>query len=308
MKTRILQMLRGRSEPVSGEALSARLGVSRVAVWKHLQKLQALGYGIASTAKGYRLVEVPDKLYPWEFDGWQGRIVHHESLDSTMEAARRLAREDCPAFTVVVAEAQTGGRGRLRRTWVSAAGGIYFTLVLRPALPPQLAFRVNFIASTVMARVLRRRYALDARVKWPNDILIDERKVCGLLAEMEAEADAVRFVNIGIGLNANNDPPPVPTGAVSLRQALGRPVSRRDLLAAFLDAFQARMDAGALENAVAEWRPYAITMGRRVQVATGRETLEGTAVDVDDSGALILALADGSRRAVIYGDCFLAPD
>lgn len=308
MKTRILQMLRGRSEPVSGEALSARLGVSRVAVWKHLQKLQALGYGIASTAKGYRLVEVPDKLYPWEFDGWQGRIVHHESLDSTMEAARRLAREDCPAFTVVVAEAQTGGRGRLRRTWVSAAGGIYFTLVLRPALPPQLAFRVNFIASTVMARVLRRRYALDARVKWPNDILIDERKVCGLLAEMEAEADAVRFVNIGIGLNANNDPPPVPTGAVSLRQALGRPVSRRDLLAAFLDAFQARMDAGALENAVAEWRPYAVTMGRRVQVATGRETLEGTAVDVDDSGALILALADGSRRAVIYGDCFLAPD
>ncbi|MEE4607705.1 MAG: biotin--[acetyl-CoA-carboxylase] ligase [Desulfobacteraceae bacterium] len=308
MKTRILHMLRGQSEPVSGETLSTRLGVSRVAVWKHLQKLQALGYSIESTAKGYRLVDVPDKLYPWEFNGWENRIVHHESLDSTMETARRLAHDDCPAFTVVIAEAQTVGRGRLRRTWVSEAGGIYFTMVLRPALPPQLAFRVNFAASTVLARVLRRRYEVDARVKWPNDILIDGRKVCGLLAEMEAEADAVRFVNIGIGLNANNDPPPVPTGAVSLRQALGRRVSRRNLLADFLDAFKARMEAGTLENAVAEWRPYAISMGRRVRVATGRETLEGTAVDVDDNGALILALADGTRRAVIYGDCFLSPD
>jgi BirA family transcriptional regulator, biotin operon repressor / biotin---[acetyl-CoA-carboxylase] ligase len=273
-----------------------------------LQKLQSLGYAIEATAKGYRLVDVPDKLYPWEFGDWENRIVHHESLDSTMEIARRLAREDCPDFTVVVAEAQTIGRGRLRRTWVSEAGGIYFTLVLRPALPPQLAFRVNFIASTVMARVLRRRYDVDARVKWPNDILIDGRKVCGLLAEMEAEADAVRFVNIGMGLNANNDPPPVPTGAVSLRQVLARPVSRRNLLADFLETFKKRMDAGELENAVAEWRPYAITMGRRVQVATGRETLDGTAVDVDDNGALILALPDGTRRAVIYGDCFLSPD
>jgi len=308
MKSQILDMLRGQDEPVSGEALSARLGVSRVAVWKHLQKLQALGYVIDSTTKGYRLVDVPDKLYPWEFGDWEKRIVHHESLDSTMETARRLARDGCPAFTVVVAEAQTGGRGRLGRTWVSEAGGVYFTVVLRPALPPQLAFRVNFAASTVLARVLRRRYDVDARVKWPNDILIDGRKVCGLLAEMEAEADAVRFVNIGIGLNANNDPPQVPAGAVSLRQALGRRVSRRDLLAEFLDALEERMDTGGLENAVAEWRPYAITLGRRVQVATGRETLEGIAVDVDDNGALVLVLADGTRRAVIYGDCFPDPD
>lgn len=308
MKSRILHMLRGRTEPVSGEALSARLGVSRVAIWKHLQKLQSLGYTIDSTAKGYRLLNIPDKLYPWEFDGWENRIVHHETLDSTMEAARRLAREDCPAFTVVIAEAQTVGRGRLRRAWISEAGGIYFTVVLRPELPPQLAFRVNFIASTMLAKVLRRRYDVNARVKWPNDILIDGRKVCGLLAEMEAEADAVRFVNIGIGLNANNDPPPVPTGAVSLSQVLGRRVSRRNLLTDFMDTFKERMEAGNLENAVAEWRPFAITMGRRVQVATGRETLEGTAVDVDDNGALILELFDGTQRAVIYGDCFLRPD
>jgi BirA family biotin operon repressor/biotin-[acetyl-CoA-carboxylase] ligase len=308
MKSRILEMLRGQTEPVSGETLSAQLGVSRVAVWKHLQKLQALGYTIESTARGYRLMAVPDKLYPWEFSGWENRILHHESLNSTMETARSMARKGCPAFTVVIAEEQTVGRGRLQRTWVSEAGGIYFTMVLRPSLPPQLAFRVNFVASTVLARVLRRRFDVDARVKWPNDILIDERKVCGLLAEMDAEADAVRFVNIGIGINANNEPPPVPTGAVSLRQVLGHRISRRDLLAEFLDAFQERMEAGHLENAVAEWRPYAITLNRRVRVATGRETIEGTAVDVDDNGALILALADGTRRPVIYGDCFLSPD
>jgi BirA family biotin operon repressor/biotin-[acetyl-CoA-carboxylase] ligase len=308
MKAAILDMLRRQQGPVSGEALSRRLGISRVAVWKHLQKLQALGYVIDSSAKGYRLVDVPDKLYSWEFGEWEDRIFHYDTLDSTMETARRMARKGCPAFTVVVAEHQTQGRGRLQRTWVSDTGGIYFTIVLRPALPAQLAFRVNFAASAVLARVLRQRYDVDARLKWPNDILIDGRKVCGLLAEMEAEADGVSFVNVGMGINANNDPPEVPTGAVSLRQVLGRSVSRRNLMADFLNNLEKRLTGRELGNAVAEWRRYAITLDRRVRVVTGRETIKGLAVDVDDSGALILELPDGTRRSVIYGDCFMNTD
>ncbi len=308
MKAEIIDILRRQSEPISGEALSERLGVSRVAVWKHLQKLQALGCTIASSPKGYRLVGTPDKLYPWQFGRRGKQVFHYESIGSTMETARAMARKGCPDFTVVVAEAQSGGRGRLRRTWVSDPGGIYLTVVLRPALPPQLAFRVNFVASAALAHVFQQQYGVDARVKWPNDILIDGRKLCGLLAEMEAEADAVRFVNVGIGINANNDPPQVPGGAVSLRQALGREVSRCDLLALFLDELEARLKSPELQDAVAEWRRYATTLPRQVRVVTGSETIEGLAVDVDDNGALIVQLADGTRRSVIYGDCFMTPD
>jgi BirA family biotin operon repressor/biotin-[acetyl-CoA-carboxylase] ligase len=148
---------------------------------------------------------------------------------------------------------------------------------------------------------------VDARVKWPNDILIAGRKLCGLLAEMEAEADAVRFVNVGIGINANNDPPEVPGGAVSLRQATGRTVSRRDLLAEFLDTLEARLTHGGIEDAVNAWRCHAVTLDRPVRVVTGRETITGRAVDVDETGALIVEMNDGTRRTVIYGDCFLSP-
>jgi BirA family biotin operon repressor/biotin-[acetyl-CoA-carboxylase] ligase len=306
MKGKILEILRSQSEVVSGETLSAHLGVSRVSIWKHLQKLQACGYRIESTPKGYRLLEEPDALLPWRFPGWEGRIHHYEELPSTMDVARQMARNGCEPFTVVIAERQTRGRGRLQRTWVSQSGGIYFTIVLRPPLPPQLGFRVNFAASAVLARVLRRRYALDARVKWPNDILIEGRKLCGLLAEMEAEGDRVSFVNLGMGINANNDPPPLESGAVSLRQVLGREVSRRNLLSDFLGELEARVDGRRLEEAVSEWRDYAATINRRVRVVTTRENLEGRAVDVDDSGALILEMDDGVRQRVIYGDCFLA--
>lgn len=305
MKGWILEILRSEGDVVSGEALSRRLGVSRVSVWKHLQKLQEMGYGIESSPRGYRLLEAPDRLYPWEFPGWEARIHHYPEVGSTMEVARRMARQGCPALTVVAADRQTAGRGRLQRAWVSEAGGIYLTVVLRPVLPPQLGYRVNFAVSAVLARVLRRRYDVDARVKWPNDILLDGRKVCGLLAEMEAEADLVRFVNVGLGINANNDPPATETGAVSLRRVLGRSVSRRNLTADFLTALEARLAGGDLADAVAEWRRYAITLDRRVRVVTARETIEGRAVDVDDSGALIVEQADGTRREVIYGDCFL---
>ncbi len=306
MKGRILEILRGRADVISGEALSARLGVSRVSIWKHLQKLQSCGYRIESTPKGYRLLEAPDALLPWEFPGWEARIHHYEELSSTMDTARQMARDGCEPFTVVVAERQTRGRGRLQRHWVAQTGGIYFTIVLRPPLPPQLGFRVNFAASAVLARVLQRRYALDARVKWPNDVLIEGCKVCGLLAEMETEGDQVSFVNIGIGINANNDPPEVESGAVALHQLLGRPVSRRDLLADFLGELEARIGNRPLDRAVAEWRGCAMTLNRRVRVVTTRESLEGTAVDVDDTGALLLDLDNGVRHRVIYGDCFLA--
>jgi BirA family biotin operon repressor/biotin-[acetyl-CoA-carboxylase] ligase len=307
MKSAILQMLRNPGgDVVSGSALCARLGTSRVAVWKHIHQLQTSGYPIESTSRGYRLKSSPDALYPWEFPGREDRVVYLPETPSTMDVARAMARNGCPAYTTVVAGRQTQGRGRMRRKWVSRVGGLYFTLVVRPRLPLAWSSRVNFLASLTLARILRERYAIDAGVKWPNDILVAGRKLCGLLSEMETEGEEVGFINVGIGMNVNNMPPAeVDPPAVSLRQVLGRRVLRQELLAAFLDAMEARVEAEPWEAVIAEWKCYSVTLNRRVRIETTRETIEGSALDVDESGALRVRMADGAERTVVHGDCFL---
>jgi BirA family biotin operon repressor/biotin-[acetyl-CoA-carboxylase] ligase len=159
-----------------------------------------------------------------------------------------------------------------------------------------------------MTRVLRDRYGIDAKAKWPNDILVDEKKLLGLLSEMEISADMVAYINIGMGINVNNDPTPAEPRAVSLAGLLGRKVSRKSLVAAFLDEFEGRMARVDYDTVVEEWKTVAMTLGRRVRVVTATtETLEGRAADVDRDGALILERPDGTRQKVIYGDCFFPP-
>jgi BirA family biotin operon repressor/biotin-[acetyl-CoA-carboxylase] ligase len=230
MKGQILKILKAEAGIVSGQALSDKLGISRVAIWKHIQKLQALGYDILATTKGYQLDNSPDVPYPWEFPGRESKIFYYPELPSTMDAAKNLARKGCPDFTTVIAGRQISGRGRLQREWLSEKGGLYFTMVLRPDLPPVLSFRVSFLASLTLAGILHEAFGIEARVKWPNDILVDERKVAGMLSELEAEADRVAFINIGIGINVNNDPAPIAPEATSLKRLLGRAVSKKDVL------------------------------------------------------------------------------
>ena len=215
MKAQILKLLRSRNTIVSGAELSTALGISRVSVWKHIHKLQELGYQIMSTTTGYRLIGSPDIPFPWEFSDRGFNILYYPELSSTMDTAKELARKNCPDFTVVIAGRQTKGRGRLKRQWLSDDGGIYFTLVLRPDIPVPLSSRVNFLASLTLARVLRELFQIDAAVKWPNDILVDGRKISGMLSELEAEIDRVLFINIGMGINVNNDPSRVEPGASS---------------------------------------------------------------------------------------------
>ena len=304
MKARIIKILRDTKGIVSGQALSAELGISRVSIWKHMQKLQALGYDILATAKGYRLKNSPDVPYPWEFPGRESRIIYHEELTSTMDAAKNLARKGCPDFTTVIAGRQVSGRGRLKREWLSDKGGLYFTMVLRPDLPPVLSFRVSFLASLTLARILNEMFGVDVRVKWPNDLLVDERKICGMLSELEAEADRVAFINVGVGVNVNNDPSAIEPAAISLKAILGRKVSKKDILARYLDAFEQQMQTAALDRVIEEWKAYTVTLNREVRVVTTREVFTGKAVDVDDSGALVLKCADGSLQKILYGDCF----
>ena len=305
MKAHILKILRSTNEIVSGEELSAALGISRVSIWKHIHKLQDLGYQILSTSGGYRLDSSPDILFPWEYRGDTANILYYPEVTSTMDIARDLARKSCPDLTVVIAGRQTKGRGRLKRRWLSDDGGLYFTMVLRPTIPVQLSFRVNFLASLTLACVIRDMLQIDARVKWPNDILVNERKISGMLSELEAEADRVFFINIGMGINVNNDPSGAEPGATSLKMIAGREVSRKDLLARFLERFSDRIHNAALENVISEWKKYTVTLGRQVRIITQREESEGLAVDVDENGALVLELANGEPKKIIYGDCFL---
>jgi len=310
MRAKILALLRDAETALSGEGLSDILGVSRVSVWKHIRKLQEAGYAIDASSQGYRLLKEPDLPYDWEFPEGGPKVHYRPETPSTMDVALEMARQGAPHMTVVVAGRQTSGRGRLSRQWVSGEGGLYLTLILRPSLHPLYASRLTFLAGMVLAETIQADYQLPARVKWPNDLLIDELKVAGMLSQMEAEGDTLGFVNIGIGLNVNNGPGGVTPAAFSRREAtslskqLGRPVSRKALLGAFLTRLESRLAQPLDESVITEWKAHTVTLGRQVEIVTTRETLRGLAVDVDAHGGLRLRLADGSTTTVVHGDCF----
>jgi BirA family biotin operon repressor/biotin-[acetyl-CoA-carboxylase] ligase len=148
-------------------------------------------------------------------------------------------------------------------------------------------------------------FQVDAAVKWPNDILVNGHKISGMLSELEAEADRIFFINIGLGINVNNDPSGIEPEATSLKKIKGREVSRRKLLARFLDVFEDRINKAEFDDVISEWKKFTVTLHRHVRIVTHREVSEGLAADVDENGALVLELADGTRKKIVYGDCFL---
>lgn len=307
MRAKILTMLRDAEAPLSGQGLSASLGVSRVSVWKHIRKLQEAGYAIEASSQGYRLMEEPDLPYEWEFPETKAKIHYLAETASTMDVALTMARQGAPHLSVVIAGRQTSGRGRLSRQWTSTDGGLYMTLILRPDLHPIYASRLTFLAGVVLARTIQEAYHLPARVKWPNDLLIHEHKVAGMLSQMEAEGDRLSFVNIGVGLNVNNDPSAVTPMATSLGQALGRPLSRKKLLGAFIERLEARLTQPLDETIITEWKQHTVTLGREVEIVTTHKTVRGLAEDVDAHGGLRIRLSDDSTTTVVHGDCFHQP-
>ena len=306
MKSQLLNILNQNNVFISGETLSQHLGVSRVAIWKHIQKLQACGYDIHSGPKGYRLIRSPDTPFPWEIPKRESRIHFFDTASSTMDIARDLARKGCPDFTVVIAENQTSGRGRMDRKWWSPEGGLYFTLVMRPDIPPVMSPLINFGTAFVLARTLREFCGVEAQVKWPNDILIHGSKVSGMLSEMESAGDQVSFVNIGIGINMNNDLPPDLPLATSIKNISGKTCSRKAFLSEFLDHLEKRMHQPDLANVITEWKSCSATLGQQVRIVSRQGVTEGKAVDVDPNGALIVRTADGTLKKIFYGDCIHA--
>ena len=303
VKGHILKALRECSDYLSGEALSEQLGISRVSIWKHIRSLKKDGYVIEASPRGYRLVSSPDLLLPYEFTGIEQRIHYFPEIGSTMDAARELAKKGAEEGTIVIAEAQTRGRGRLSREWLSPEGGIYFTIVLRPRISPVYAPRINLMASVAVAATIRKLLGLKAELKWPNDVLIEGKKVCGILAEMGAEMDVVNFVNVGIGINANTSVPQFKKTATSLKDMLRREISRKEFLGVLLVEIERRQPLLMKADLLEEWKKLSVTLNKHVRIVAPGEVIVGRAIDIDTTGALIIKERNGSLKKAMAGDC-----
>lgn len=311
----LLFLLRRSSFPISGEKLAAHLGLSRAAVWKRINRLKAQGYAIeGSPRRGYRLLTVPDKLLPEEIlQGLQARYltgpVHHfETLASTNDLAKDLGARGAPEGTVVVAETQTHGRGRLGREWDSPPGvGLYVSVLLRPQLPPEELPQITLTTAVAVVRAVRRVTGLAPGIKWPNDLLLDGKKLGGILTEMESESDVIRHLVVGLGLNVNNPefPPDLAATATSLALAAGRSFSRVRLLQAWLEEFEALYDRflrREFPDILEEWKRHTVTLGKRVTVRQGPREIRGEALDVAPDGALLLRQDRGEIVRVTSGE------
>ena len=313
----ILRLLKETADGyLSSARLSAQLGISRAAIWKQIGALREQGYAIdALPSKGYRLNAGPDRLLSEEIqDGLKttiiGReIVYFAETDSTNHRAALLAEAGAKDGTVIVAEAQSAGKGRLGRRWTSPAGvNLYLSIILRPAIAPRSAPLLTFLSSLATARTIELESGLRPTVKWPNDVLLDGCKVAGLLNEMNAETERVNYVILGIGVNLNMTQEQFPADlrypATSLALELQHPVDRirfcRRLLGE-IDCLYRDYPAGQ-EAILAGWLSYFDLLDKQVMVEEPSRTITGVVTGVASDGALLLALENGSSERILAGD------
>lgn len=315
----ILRALREAGDTgIHGTAISEGLGISRTAVWSHIEELRSLGFGIdAGPHSGYRMTSVPDvllgddirsQLAPDTLVGQDIRVFRETA--STNQLVDQMALSGEKEGLVVFAESQTQGRGRLGRKWVSPESkGLWFSVLLRPPLRPPEMTQLTVIAATALARAIRRATNLKPDIKWPNDILINGRKVAGVLTEMSAEPDRVLHAVLGIGVDVNMEqadfPPELHPIATSLRLELGKPVLRSALAVHLLEALDQdykRILDGEFEQVAEEWESLCITLGKRVRIHQMDRTCEGFAESLDSEGALMIRNANGRLERITGGD------
>ncbi|HWQ19290.1 MAG TPA: biotin--[acetyl-CoA-carboxylase] ligase [Methanotrichaceae archaeon] len=296
---------------VSGEEMASHLRVSRTAVWKQVQHLRTLGYDIASsTNKGYCLEERPDLLDPeiirfgLNTKRLGQKILCYKEVGSTNELAGSIARSSDDG-TVVLSETQSEGRGRLERMWHSPAGGVWMSLILKQRIPLDQVPRINMAVGVALARAFMDLYGLKAGIKWPNDLLINDRKLCGILMEISLETNELEHAVIGIGINANVDLELyLPEwNATSLAKEIGHKVSRVELVQKILEEIEKALEDVTSEEISEEWRRRSATLGRYVKIASRTGDIYGEAVSLLDDGSLSIRLADGQMQRILAGDC-----
>lgn len=302
---------------LSGEAVATRLGVSRAAVWKEIESLRHLGYDVEAVPhKGYRLAIRPDRLYPWEIAGHLKTsligqtVMYYPLIESTNDLAKMLVPGQPEEGTVIVAESQTAGRGRLGRSWSSADGqGIWMSLILRPRLPLAELPKLTMMAAVAVRAAIADTTDLPALIKWPNDLLVNGKKVCGILAELSGEADSMAYLILGIGINVNQEredfPEELRESAGSLRMERGSGIDRMALMISVLQRLEEaynRVGSEGFAGMLEDCRRFSATIGSTVTVRNGKQTLTGLAETIGEDGGLQLTLDSGETVSVYAGE------
>lgn len=316
IKDKILErLINNKGIRVSGEQLASELSVSRTAIWKYIKVLRDEGYMIdSSTNLGYSLIGTPDTLTPCEIKaGLNTKVIGKEikyfkETESTNIIANEIAAS-VDEGTLVIAESQTAGRGRLGRKWISPEGGIWLSIILKPGIQPLHATRITFLAGVSVARAIRN-LGLPAKIKWPNDILINGKKACGILTEIRAEADIIDYLIIGIGVDANIDtesfPDEIRDISTSLKKEMGDKINRVDFVRKLLEEFDElylKFQKDGFKSILEEWRNMSATIGEWVKITTQTHTIYGEAIGVNNEGALILETGEGHLEKIVAGSC-----
>lgn len=316
MSKTILDLLKGADAFISGQDISTHFGISRAAVWKKILALRNKGYVIeAVPSKGYCLKSAPDLAQDYllmqiKSDLWKDIIVY-DSVESTNDLALSLAtkREIAPG-TVLVADQQTRGKGRLGRTWESPAGlNIYISLIIRPELEPKDTTMLTVLAAVAGALALQRSCSIPVSIKWPNDLVISNKKLGGILTEVRADPDLVALAVIGMGINVNMDyrglPDIIRHIATSVRIETGINHSRNEIIIQLLKEFEqcySILKKEGKKPLLDAWRKNSSTLGRKVNVIMHGVSWSGIAEDIDDNGMLILKMRSGRRKTISSGD------
>ena len=310
------------SEYLSGEDLSDVLKISRVAVWKHIKKIQSLGYKIESKQKlGYRLISETEKLLPWEITKdlktktVGKRVYYFEEIDSTQNFAEQIALDGKENGTIVIAEKQTAGKGRLDRKWTSPKGGIWFSLIIHPKFDVSTSTLVPIAGAVALAKAIKNTLNIDVSVKWPNDITLNGKKVAGMLVDASFQANNIDYLILGIGINFDIDAKKIEKrlsksanfyGVNSLRKKDDN-TPPKILLKEFLVQFEKisiQLNKGEKAKIVKEWTKKADKIGKKISINTSDGKISGVAQGIDNDGALKLKTSKGMKK-IFVGDVVL---
>lgn len=316
MKTELLKILRESDGYVSGQQLCERFHVSRTAVWKVIQQLKEEGYEVEAVKnRGYRIMTTPDVITAEEISSrlhtnWMAEnCIYLESVDSTNNYAKRIAEDGTPSGTLVVADEQTGGKGRRGRAWCTPKGSaIAMTIVLRPDIRPELASMVTLVMGLSVAKAIGSLYPVSVGIKWPNDVVVNGKKICGILTEMSAEMTGIHYLVIGTGINTNVEefPEEIQSVATSLIKELGEKVNRAELIAACLKYFEEYYEkyiaAGNLAPLKEDYEALLLNRNNKVRVLEPNHEYTGLSLGINEDGELLVEKEDGTVTAVYAGE------
>lgn len=319
MKDKILKILKNSDEFISGEKLSHEFNMTRSGIWKYINMLKEQGYQIESIPRrGYRIISSPDILTLQEIEEdlnteFIGRNVHYyDSIESTNDRAKELALESSEG-TVIISEEQTKGKGRLGREWISPKKkGIWMSLILKPSVAPLKLGSITLLGAAAVHNGLEEM-GIESKIKWPNDILLEDKKISGILTEISAELNMINYLIMGIGINVNLDkedfPKDIQIKATSIKIYNNKEIDRKKLLANILNEFERLYipfkDSGDMVGAIDICRKNSATIGREIVVSRGKDRRKGKALDINDEGELVVQFADGEIENVFAGEVSL---